>query len=187
MKQYLQNRTTTPVFGMMVIPITVEITVKEKTKLVMEFAAMAGFHVEISHRNLIMIHITTSHSASRMTAAMDTTLEIVMANAFILKSHVMVSVKKAGQTAMVTVETICGINATIPALKAGRGVGITGALGMILRMLLIGPVETDAMKKGSLVTMFVLMVGCLVGTGQQTTTKPATIHLLASSLAMDNA
>lgn len=91
MKQYLQNRTTTPVFGMMVIPITVEITVKEKTKLVMEFAAMAGFHVEKSRLNLIMIHITTSHNASRMTAAMDI-LEIVMANAFTLKSHVMVSV-----------------------------------------------------------------------------------------------
>ena len=57
---------------------------------------------------------------------------------------------------------------------------------MILRILLIGPVETDAMKKGSLVMMFVLMVGYLVGTGQQAT-KPATIHPLVSSLAMDNA
>ena len=54
-------------------------------------------------------------------------------------------------------------------------------------MLLIGPVETDAMKNMPLVMMFVLKVGYLVGTGQQATTKPATIHLLVSSLAMGNA
>ena len=50
---------------------------------------MAGFHVEKSRLNLILI--PTSHNASRMTASMDI-LEIVMANAFILKSHVMVCV-----------------------------------------------------------------------------------------------
>jgi len=54
-------------------------------------------------------------------------------------------------------------------------------------MLLIGPVETDAMEKGSLVMMNVLMVGYLVGTGIQTRTKDATVHLLVFSLAMDNA
>ena len=57
---------------------------------------------------------------------------------------------------------------------------------MILRMLLIGPVETDAMEKMPLVMMFVLMVGYLVGTGQQAT-KAATTHLLVSSLVMGNA
>jgi len=57
---------------------------------------------------------------------------------------------------------------------------------MILRILLIGPVETDAMKKMSLVMVYVLMVGYLVGIGQQAT-KPATILPLVSSLAMDNA
>lgn len=85
---------------MMVIPIIVENTVKEKTRLAMEFAVMDGFHVEQSHLNLIII--TACHNASRMTTSMDTT-EIVMANAFILKSHVMVNVKKAGRTAMVAV------------------------------------------------------------------------------------
>ena len=52
-------------------------------------------------------------------------------------------------------------------------------------MLLIGPVETNAIQKVSLAMMFVLMVGYLVGTGQQDP-KPATIHLLAFSVAMDN-
>ena len=54
-------------------------------------------------------------------------------------------------------------------------------------MLLIGPVETDAIQNRPLVMMNVLMVGYLVGTGQQTRTKDATVHLLAFSLAMDNA
>merc|ERR1719233_361151 len=61
---------------------------------------MAGLHVEPSRLNWICI--TANHNASRMTVPMDTT-EIVMANAFVQKSHVMVSVKKAGQTVMVTV------------------------------------------------------------------------------------
>jgi len=54
-------------------------------------------------------------------------------------------------------------------------------------MLLIGPVETVAIEKLTLVMMYVLTVGYPVGTGQQTGTKDATIHLLAFSLAMDNA
>ena len=110
---------------MMVISITVEITVKEKTKLVMEFAAMAGFHVEKSHLNLIHL---ISHNASRMAATMDT-LETVMANALIMKSNVMVSVKMTIRTAitMVSVYPIGGSNATIPVLMAGRGVGIASA------------------------------------------------------------
>ena len=53
-------------------------------------------------------------------------------------------------------------------------------------MLLIGPVETDAITNETLVMMNVLRVGCLVGTGQQDP-KPATIHLLVFSVAMDNA
>jgi len=58
---------------------------------------------------------------------------------------------------------------------------------MILRIVLIGPVETVAIQKSSLVMMNVLTVGYPVGTGQQTRAKDATIHLLAFSLAMDNA
>ena len=85
----------TPVFGMMVIPISVEITVNGKTRLVMEFAAMAGFHVEKSR----LISNFQYHNASRMTVSMNTT-EIVMANAFMIESHVMVSVQKAGDTAI---------------------------------------------------------------------------------------
>ena len=54
-------------------------------------------------------------------------------------------------------------------------------------MPLIGPVETDAIQKVPLVMMYVLTVGYLVGTGQQQITDIATTHLLAFSLAMDNA
>jgi len=97
MKQTMMNMiitmilitTLTPVFGMMVIPISVEITVKRKTRLVMEFAAMAGFHVEKSRLSLLCL--SAHHNASRMTASMNTT-EIVMANALIIGMHVMVSV-----------------------------------------------------------------------------------------------
>jgi len=58
---------------------------------------------------------------------------------------------------------------------------------MILRIVLIGPVEKDVGQNRSPVMMNVLMVGYPVGTGQQTRAKDATIHLLAFSLAMDNA
>ena len=114
----------TPVFGMMVLPISVEITVKEKTRLVMEFVGMAGFHVEISRR----LNQMCFTNAPMMTASMNT-IKIVMANAFIIQHHVMVSVQKAGDTAvltMVTVQRIRG-NAIIPVLKAGRSVEISNA------------------------------------------------------------
>merc|ERR1719233_316228 len=50
---------------------------------------MAGLHVEPFRLNWICI--TANHNASRTTAPMYSS-EIVMANAFALKSHVMVSV-----------------------------------------------------------------------------------------------
>ena len=110
-------------FGMMVLPISVEITVKGKTRLVMEFAGMAGFHVEISRR----LNQMCFTNAPMMAASMNT-IEIVMANAFIIQRHVMVSVQKAGDTAvtMIIVSTIL-YNAIIPVLKAGRSVGVTNA------------------------------------------------------------
>jgi len=115
--------TLTPVFGMMVPTFSVEITVKRKTRLVMEFAAMAGFHVEKSRLSLLCL--SAHHNASRMTASMNTT-EIVMANAFMIESHVMVSVQKAIDSAMIAAQAIC-VHATIPVLKAGKGVGVTNA------------------------------------------------------------
>jgi len=67
---------------MMVIPIFVEITVKRKTRRVMEFAAMTGFHAS---------GMMAGFNASKMTVPMKST-KIVMANAFLKKIHVMMSV-----------------------------------------------------------------------------------------------
>jgi len=89
---------------MMVIPISVEITVNGKTRLVMEFAAMVWFLDHVALMCLALIYLfTTRHNASRITVSMKT-LEIVMANAFIIGMHVMVSVQKAGRTAMVAAQ-----------------------------------------------------------------------------------
>jgi len=114
---------------MMVIPISVEITVNGKTRLVMGFAAMVWFLDHVALMCLALIYLclifTTRHNASRMTASMQT-LEIVMANAFIIGMHVMVSVQKAGHTVMVAAQSIC-THVAIPVLKAGKGVGVTNA------------------------------------------------------------
>ena len=88
-------------FGMMVLPISVEITVKGKTRLVMGFAGMAGFHVEISRR----LNQMCFTNAPIMTASMNT-IEIAMANALFMERHVMVSVQKAGDTAVITMVTV---------------------------------------------------------------------------------
>jgi len=88
---------------------------------------------------------------------------------------------------MVSVKKLGGRNATMPVLKAGRRVGISNAQGIILRMKIIGPVEPDAFTNETLAMMNVQMVGYLVGTGHQASEEHATIHLLAFSLAMEDA
>merc|ERR1711970_68222 len=88
---------------------------------------------------------------------------------------------------MVSVKKLGGRNATMPVLKAGSRVVISNAQGIILRMKSIGPVEPDAITNETLVMVNVLMVGYLVGIGHQASEEHATIHLLAFSLAMENA